>query len=107
VTHYRTVGASSSTTLLEVSLETGRTHQIRVHLAHLGHPVVGDRVYGGGGGTAATLGLTRPFLHARRLVFSYPDDDRMVTVDDPLPADLSSALERAGLGTKSSRKPSS
>ena len=107
VTHYRTAGVSSSATLLEVSLETGRTHQIRVHLAHLGHPVVGDRVYGGGGGTAATLGLTRPFLHARRLAFPHPDDDRMVTVDDPLPADLSAALERAGLGTKSSRQPSS
>jgi 23S rRNA pseudouridine1911/1915/1917 synthase len=108
VTHYRTLDPSASASLLEVSLETGRTHQIRVHLAHLGHPVVGDRVYGGGGGTAAGLGLARPFLHARRLVFPHPDDDRMVTVDDPLPPDLEAVLERAGLtAAGSSRKPSS
>jgi 23S rRNA pseudouridine1911/1915/1917 synthase len=108
VTHYRTLDSSASASLLEVSLETGRTHQIRVHLTHLGHPVVGDRAYGGGGGTAATLGLARPFLHARRLVFPHPDDDRMVTVDDPLPPDLGAVLERAGLSPAgSSKNPSS
>jgi 23S rRNA pseudouridine1911/1915/1917 synthase len=97
VTHYRILGSTASVSLLEVSLETGRTHQIRVHLSHLGHPVVGDRVYGGGGGTAAGLGLARPFLHARRLVFPHPDDGRTIAIDDALPPDLEAVLERAGL----------
>jgi 23S rRNA pseudouridine1911/1915/1917 synthase len=97
VTHYRILGSTASVSLLEVSLETGRTHQIRVHLSHLGHPVVGDGVYGGGGETAAGLGLTRPFLHACRLAFPHPDDGRMIAVDDPLPPDLEAVLERAAL----------
>jgi 23S rRNA pseudouridine1911/1915/1917 synthase len=96
VTHYRILGSNESVSLLEVTLETGRTHQIRVHLAHLGHPVVGDGVYGGRG-AAAGLGLDRLFLHARLIAFPHPDDGRTVTVEEPLPADLREVLERAGL----------
>ena len=59
--------------LLDVRLETGRTHQIRVHLAHLGHPVLGDRTYGGVDELARRLGLERPFLHAYRLSFPHPE----------------------------------
>ncbi|HEX2051062.1 MAG TPA: RluA family pseudouridine synthase [Actinomycetota bacterium] len=97
VTHYRVLGETPEAALLEVSLETGRTHQIRVHMSHVGHPVVGDRTYGGGGEPAGRLGLTRPFLHAWRLRFPHPDDGRVVDVADPLPADLVAALDTAGL----------
>ena len=83
-------------TLLDLKLETGRTHQIRVHLAHLGHPVLGDRVYGGLSELSRELGLTRPFLHACSLRFPHPDDDREIAVSDALPADLEAALEAAG-----------
>ena len=73
-------------------LETGRTHQIRVHLAAIGHPVVGDRVYGRGG---HELGLTRQFLHAARLAFEHPITGRRIELDSPLPPDLVAALELA------------
>jgi 23S rRNA pseudouridine1911/1915/1917 synthase len=97
VTHYRTVAASDEVTLVDVSLETGRTHQIRVHLSHLGHPVVGDRAYGGRGEPATRLGLDRPFLHSWRLAFPHPDGGRRVDVADPLPDELGAALAAAGL----------
>jgi 23S rRNA pseudouridine1911/1915/1917 synthase len=97
VTHYAVEGRAEGATLLDVGLETGRTHQIRVHLAHLGHPVLGDRVYGGLSDLARALGLERPFLHATRLTWPDPASGDEVTVDDPLPADLVAALERAGL----------
>jgi 23S rRNA pseudouridine1911/1915/1917 synthase len=93
VTHYRVLDASERFTLLEVTLETGRTHQIRVHLSHLGHPVLGDSAYGG----ARELGLTRPWLHAYRLSFPHPDGDRRIDVTAPLPEDLTGALDAAGL----------
>jgi 23S rRNA pseudouridine1911/1915/1917 synthase len=97
VTHYRTLASHGSVSLLDVSLETGRTHQIRVHMSHFGHPVIGDTTYGGGGEEAAALGLSRPFLHAHRLVFPHPDDGRPVEVNDPLPEGLTAALEAAGI----------
>jgi 23S rRNA pseudouridine1911/1915/1917 synthase len=99
VTHYRVVEAKArgDVSLIEATLETGRTHQIRVHLGHLGHPVLGDRVYGGASDRARSLGLERPFLHAWRLEFPHPDDGRPVPVVDPLPADLAAALEAADL----------
>lgn len=97
VTHYRTLGTGDKVALLEIDLETGRTHQIRVHLAHLGHPVMGDRTYGGATEKAAALGLTRPFLHAVGLVFPHPDDGRSIEVSDPLADDLRAALEAAGI----------
>lgn len=97
VTHYRVLGAAGDCALLDVSLESGRTHQVRVHLSHLGHPVVGDRAYGGGGDLARRLGLDRPFLHAWRLAFPHPDDGRTVEVTDPLPEELVAALAGAGI----------
>ncbi|HYI45942.1 MAG TPA: RluA family pseudouridine synthase [Actinomycetota bacterium] len=96
VTHYSEIEATDELSLLEVKLETGRTHQIRVHLAHVGHPVVGDRTYGGSGDLSQRLGLDRFFLHAWKLGFPHPDDGRRIEVTDPLPDDLASALNQAG-----------
>jgi 23S rRNA pseudouridine1911/1915/1917 synthase len=78
-------------TLLRVSLETGRTHQIRVHMQAIGHPVVGDPIYGGIA-TGARLGLSRQFLHAARLAFPHPLTGVAVDVSSPLPDDLVAAL---------------
>lgn len=97
VTHYRIVERSEALSLLEVTLETGRTHQIRVHLAHVGHPVLGDRTYGGASELSRGVGLDRPFLHAYRLTFPHPSDGHEVSVTDELPPDLTAALARAGL----------
>jgi 23S rRNA pseudouridine1911/1915/1917 synthase len=79
-------------TLLEAEPRTGRTHQIRVHLAAVGHPILGDRAYGGGGDDANRLGLWRPFLHSWRLSFAHPVSGERIEVDDPLPPDLAEAL---------------
>jgi 23S rRNA pseudouridine1911/1915/1917 synthase len=81
-------------TLLEAVPRTGRTHQIRVHLAAIGHPILGDRAYGGGGDDARGLGLDRPFLHAGHLSFTHPITRRTVTLDEGLPEDLRSALHQ-------------
>ncbi len=83
-------------TLLEAEPRTGRTHQIRVHLSSVGHPILGDRRYGGGGDDARELGLERPFLHAWRLAFDHPITGERIDLQDPLPADLSEALRRVG-----------
>lgn len=82
-------------TLLEATPRTGRTHQIRVHLAAIGHPIMGDRPYGGGGDDARALGLSRPFLHAARLSFAHPVTGARVDLEEPLPEDLAEALARA------------
>jgi 23S rRNA pseudouridine1911/1915/1917 synthase len=86
-------------TLVEAWPRTGRTHQIRVHLAALGHPILGDRAYGGAGEEAARLGLSRPFLHARVLAFQHPIPGPLtaerIAVEEPLPADLAAALDLA------------
>jgi 23S rRNA pseudouridine1911/1915/1917 synthase len=97
VTHYRVAATGEGISLLDVSLESGRTHQIRVHLAHLGHPVLGDRVYGGVSDRSRALGLERPFLHARYLAWPDPVDGRTIEVEEPLPPDLAAALAAAGL----------
>ncbi|HXF72592.1 MAG TPA: RluA family pseudouridine synthase [Actinomycetota bacterium] len=81
-------------TLLEAAPRTGRTHQIRVHLAAVGHPILGDARYGGGGEDARRLGLSRPFLHAAGLSFVHPRTGERVRLEDPLPDDLRTALER-------------
>jgi 23S rRNA pseudouridine1911/1915/1917 synthase len=96
ITHYTVLEATEGRSFLEVKLETGRTHQIRVHLAHLGNPVLGDRTYGGVSDLSRELGLERPFLHAWKLAFPSPDDGSRVEVGDPLPQDLLEALEVAG-----------
>jgi 23S rRNA pseudouridine1911/1915/1917 synthase len=81
-------------TLLEAAPRTGRTHQIRVHLAAVGHPVLGDGRYGGGGDDARALGLDRPFLHAWRLAFDHPVTGERLAFEEPLPEDLERALGR-------------
>jgi 23S rRNA pseudouridine1911/1915/1917 synthase len=83
------------TTLLEASPRTGRTHQIRVHLAAIGHPIVGDRAYGGAGDEAARVGLTRPFLHSWRLGLEHPMTGKRIDLEEPLPLDLADALDLA------------
>jgi 23S rRNA pseudouridine1911/1915/1917 synthase len=95
VTHFTIAELCEGRTLLDVELETGRTHQIRVHLAAIGCPVVGDRVYGHG----PELGLERQFLHAARLRFPHPWSGEEVGVASPLPPDLAAALELARGGT--------
>ena len=90
-THFTLERALADTSLLRLRLDTGRTHQIRVHMRAIGHPVCGDREYG----TAGVLGLTRQFLHAARLAFDHPFTGERVDVLSPLPADLRDALARA------------
>ncbi|MDX6645041.1 MAG: rRNA synthase [Miltoncostaeaceae bacterium] len=92
VTHLRRLEALARFSLVEARLETGRTHQIRVHLAAVGHPVAGDPLYGR---RADGLGLRRQFLHAARLSFPHPESGEIVTVESPLPPELADALERA------------
>jgi 23S rRNA pseudouridine1911/1915/1917 synthase len=94
VTHYRTVEAFRAATLVDVRLETGRTHQIRVHFAALRHPCVGDLTYGADPVLAKRLGLTRQWLHARRLGFEHPDDGRRVEFVSEYATDLRAALDR-------------
>ena len=94
VTHFERLEALPRTTLLAVTLETGRTHQIRAHLQAIGHPVCGDPQYGGSG-AAARLGLGRQFLHAGRLRLEHPVTGQALAFDSPLPDDLAAALERA------------
>jgi len=96
VTHYDTLEAFPGTSLVEVRLETGRTHQIRVHFASLRHPCVGDLTYGADPSLAARLELTRQWLHARTLAFTHPATGVWVGFDSPYPADLAAALHRLG-----------
>jgi 23S rRNA pseudouridine1911/1915/1917 synthase len=93
-THYEVVELfeESSATLFEVKLETGRTHQIRVHMAAIDHPVAGDRTYGA---TRKDLGSPRTFLHAARVALTHPDSGERLEVSAPLPDDLAAVL--AGL----------
>lgn len=105
VTHYAAIAEAHGASLLHVRLETGRTHQIRAHLSHLGHPVLGDAAYGGRGDLSARAGLERPFLHAFRVVFRHPQTTEEVAVDDPLPADLLAALDALGLPPAARRLP--
>jgi 23S rRNA pseudouridine1911/1915/1917 synthase len=106
VTHYDTQEAFRAASLLEIKLETGRTHQIRVHLAHLGHPVVGDAVYGagwekgmGGPNRAWAMELARRtprvFLHAARLAFRHPVSEERMAFEAPLPEDLAAVARWA------------
>lgn len=93
VTHYRTLEAFRHASLLEVELETGRTHQIRVHMAAQHHPCVGDRTYGADPVLSDRLGLERQWLHAMRLGFRHPGSGQYVTFESRYPEDLRRALE--------------
>jgi 23S rRNA pseudouridine1911/1915/1917 synthase len=93
VTHYDTMEAFAAASLLDVHLETGRTHQIRVHFSALHHPCCGDLTYGADPTLAKRLGLERQWLHARSLSFSHPADGRRVDITSPYPADLQHALD--------------
>jgi 23S rRNA pseudouridine1911/1915/1917 synthase len=102
VTHYRRLRAFRAHTQLSLDLETGRTHQIRVHLRHIGHPIVGDREYGGVRAPPGALGedaakvvtsFTRQALHARRLAFVHPMTGREVAFCSPLPADMAALVD--------------
>lgn len=93
VTHYDTLEAMRSATLLEIHLETGRTHQIRVHMAAQRHPCVGDILYGADPTLAARLGLTRQWLHATRLSFTHPGTGERVEFETRYPEDLQHALD--------------
>jgi 23S rRNA pseudouridine1911/1915/1917 synthase len=92
VTHYETLEAFPGASLLEIHLETGRTHQIRVHLAAHRHPCVGDPLYGADPTLSARLGLTRQWLHARELSFTHPSTGEWVSFTSEYPADLAHAL---------------
>ncbi len=94
VTHYSTIEAYPAASLLDITLETGRTHQIRVHMAALRHPCVGDTTYGADPTLAARLGLSRQWLHAVRLGFGHPATGSPVSFTSPYPADLAAALEK-------------
>jgi 23S rRNA pseudouridine1911/1915/1917 synthase len=93
VTHYDTLEAFRAASLVEIVLETGRTHQIRVHMAAIRHPCVGDRMYGADPVLAARLGLTRQWLHAVRLGFAHPADGHRVEFTSEYPPDLARALD--------------
>ena len=93
VTHYETVEAFRHATLLDIHLETGRTHQIRVHMAALKHPCVGDVTYGADPTLAKKLHLERQWLHAVKLSFAHPSDGRWVAFESPYAPDLQRALD--------------
>ena len=92
VTRYQRIGQARGLSLLDIDMETGVMHQIRVHLAAIGHPIVADGLYGGD--QSNTFEMQRHFLHACRLVFCHPDDGRIVTVEAALPGDLMEILRR-------------
>lgn len=97
ITNYKTIeifenDKTPTLSLVECRLETGRTHQIRVHFNALRHPLVGDLAYGGDPVLAARLELKRPWLHALELSFNQPSSDKRITLNAPLPEDLTRAL---------------
>ena len=93
VTHYETIEAFPAASLLEIVLETGRTHQIRVHMAAQRHPCVGDGMYGADPVLSERCGLTRQWLHAVRLGFDHPTTGEAMEFDSEYPTDLSHALD--------------
>lgn len=94
ITHYETLEAHRFASLLEVHLETGRTHQIRVHMAAIKHPCVGDLTYGADPTLATRVGLERQWLHAVRLGFEHPGSGDYVVFESPYPDDLAGSLEK-------------
>jgi 23S rRNA pseudouridine1911/1915/1917 synthase len=104
VTGYRVRERFAGWTLLEVDLVTGRTHQIRVHLDAIGHPVAGDPVYGTGTSRRGPEGLERLFLHAWRLELASPGDGHLIRAEAPLPDELEHVLERLRVDERSGRR---
>ncbi len=94
VTHYNTIELLPSAALLEIGLETGRTHQIRVHFSHFRHPLVGDPLYGSDPKLATRLGLDRQWLHAMKLSFAHPISGEPVEFESEYPNDLELALHK-------------
>ena len=95
LTHYRKIAAAHAMSLLEIIMATGVTHQIRVHLAAIGHPIIGDALYGAEG--KEKFGLQRHFLHARALEFRHTESQRMVRLESEIPGDLTEVLARLGI----------
>ena len=93
ITHYDTIEAFAAASLLDIHLETGRTHQIRVHFSAIRHPCAGDATYGADPRLAQRLGLERQWLHARSLGFQHPADGRYLEITSEYPADLRHALD--------------
>lgn len=93
VTHYQTIEAFKAASLLQIELETGRTHQIRVHMSAFKHPLVGDTLYGCDPKLAARLGMERQWLHAVKLGFQHPTSGDYVSFESEYPADLTNSLE--------------
>jgi len=91
VTHYEVIQRLKDFTFLKLRLDTGRTHQIRVHMAYLGHPLVGDRTYG------SAQGLSRQALHAQRLGFHHPVTKKFHQFESPLPDDMKRLIEKGSL----------
>ncbi|MFD1040703.1 RluA family pseudouridine synthase [Virgibacillus byunsanensis] len=89
ITHYQVLAESEYHSLLEIQLETGRTHQIRVHFSHIGHPLAGDDLYGG-----SKADINRQALHCYELTFEHPLTNQMITVEAPLPEDMVSIFNR-------------
>lgn len=94
ITHYETLEAFAYATLLEIELETGRTHQIRVHMSAHGHPCVGDPLYGSDPVLSAKLGLERQWLHAKRIEFIHPSSKELVRFESEYPQDLQIAFDK-------------
>jgi 23S rRNA pseudouridine955/2504/2580 synthase len=100
VTHWTRLAGADEATLLELAIETGRTHQIRRHLAAIGHPVVGDAKYGDfpfNRRARAAWGVRRMFLHSARLALAHPITGKRLAFTAPLPAELAEALPRAAI----------
>ena len=94
ITHYKTLELFPASTLCEVNLETGRTHQIRVHFSAFKHPLLGDTMYGADPKLAKSLGITRQWLHAKELGFTHPITGEQLHLVSEYPADLAAVLER-------------
>jgi 23S rRNA pseudouridine1911/1915/1917 synthase len=92
ITHYKTLEVFPAVTLLEIELETGRTHQIRVHFSALHHPLVGDLTYGSDPALAQKLKITRPWLHAKQLAFTHPASGERISFSSEYPEDLTRSL---------------
>lgn len=92
ITHYKTLEVFPAVTLLEIELETGRTHQIRVHFSALHHPLVGDQTYGSDPALAQRLKISRPWLHAKKLTFTHPASGERINFTSEYPEDLTRSL---------------